>query len=1130
MSTENKQQWDFGQMVKGNSTLTIFVLSGIITLLAIVLFYSLNESAQSKATAALLEQTNRHAALINTSHAIKGKIQEAFNNYLLYSDNKKETQRIEAVYAAKSARELLNEFKGNAVSAYGPDAAKQEFDQFEGLFADFEETLLGDLEEKLTDSEVIEIAAEPIVEEMASDLALEPDPADTTALLSIDFTETTSVLPAPVTLVVNKKTALASLRDINSQLFTIENRLDLLGNERIGVLTHKPHILSYTIFGGAILLIFGISWLIIQQRQKHSIHTISDALKHIAKGERPDSQIQHEKSFASIVDANAELITYLDDAGLFAKNIGEGNFEYAFSPKSENDALGNSLIEMRNRLQEVTREDKIRNWTNEGQAKFNELLRLHNDDLDSLGSLVISNLVEYLSANQGAIFVLKDEDEKYLEMLSAYANKRKKFIQKRIAPGEGLAGQVFEEGKTLYITDIRTDHYNIETGLGESRPSSLLIVPLMEEEKVEGVIEIASLSKLQKHEIAFVEAIARSIASSLHSGKINETTRKLLEDTQEKAEQMKAQEEELRQNMEELAATQEQMERLKLEENERNQKRIKEMDDYRSLLISILNEIPEKIFLKDDQGRFVIANKLVAENYKLTVDQILGKSDFDFYNREEASKYFQHEQEIIKAGQTESYEEGDPTKHDGLIVRTIKKPFYIEHLGITGLFGVQFDISEIKHKEFEAVKLAEEIYKKQQEIEMASHALKKEKALLDALLNNVPENIYFKDKQSRFIRFSKSMLTLFGLEKPEELIGKSDFDFFSEVHSRPAFDDEQNIIKTGKAIVDFEEKNVLADGTSSWVNTTKMPLVDDSGEIIGTFGISKDITSMKKLQLDAVEIHKELQAQEEELRQNMEEMQATQEHMERRNHELEEVQSRLSEEQSLLRALLTESKDHIYFKDKDSRFIRVSQSMVKLFNKKDESEIIGKSDFDFGFGEHAQIAFDDEQRIIRTGKAMEDALEKETWDDGRITWVSTTKNPLRDLNDQIVGTFGISRDVTKSKRDDVDLKKSKNWLENFFKFHPTGFAVTDQFGKINYISQSLVPVTGFSENLRFEDLFANMSFKAFLEVISFQQKKEAAVSISLTLQDKNATEISCTAISGSQENEDGTVNIYIIQK
>ncbi|MDZ7605072.1 MAG: PAS domain S-box protein [Cyclobacteriaceae bacterium] len=245
---------------------------------------------------------------------------------------------------------------------------------------------------------------------------------------------------------------------------------------------------------------------------------------------------------------------------------------------------------------------------------------------------------------------------------------------------------------------------------------------------------------------------------------------------------------------------------------------------------------------------------------------------------------------------------------------------------------------------------------------------------------------------------------------------------------------------------------------------------------------------------------------------------------------MEEVQNQLSEERYLLLALLRESKDHIYFKDRDSKFIRVSQSMVRMFKKNDESEIIGKSDFDFGFGEHAQVAFEDEQRIIRTGKPMEDVIETEKWDDGHVTWVSTTKNPLRDLNGQIVGTFGISRDVTHTKQDEILLKKNKEWLEHYFHFSPAGFVVMDQQGNLQFVSEKLLKHSKKQGDLKFEDVFWGMDFDEFLKAIEFKDKKEQEVEITLSLHDKSKTEISCVAISSCQENEDGTTNIFIIQK
>ncbi len=131
---------------------------------------------------------------------------------------------------------------------------------------------------------------------------------------------------------------------------------------------------------------------------------------------------------------------------------------------------------------------------------------------------------------------------------------------------------------------------------------------------------------------------------------------------------------------------------------------------------------------------------------------------------------------------------------------------------------------------------------------------------LRALLDNSPDAIYFKDTQSCFVKNSKAHAKKLGVANPEDLVGKNDFDFFSEAHARPAFEDEQEIIRTGKPLVGKVEKNSMNDGRELWALTSKMPLHNEAGEIIGTFGISKDITAMKvaKAKLDLV--HKQLLA------------------------------------------------------------------------------------------------------------------------------------------------------------------------------------------------------------------------------------------------------------------------------
>jgi sigma-B regulation protein RsbU (phosphoserine phosphatase) len=132
--------------------------------------------------------------------------------------------------------------------------------------------------------------------------------------------------------------------------------------------------------------------------------------------------------------------------------------------------------------------------------------------------------------------------------------------------------------------------------------------------------------------------------------------------------------------------------------------------------------------------------------------------------------------------------------------------------------------------------------------------------------------------------------------------------------------------------------------------------------------------------------------------------------------ERSQMENALARERFLLKTLMDNLPDHIYFKDTESRFIAANRAMAALFGFEDASDVFGKTDADLFAPEHAQAALRDEQEILHTGQPLVNMEEKETWPDGRETWVSTTKLPLRDPNGHIIGTFGLSRDITEKKR------------------------------------------------------------------------------------------------------------------
>ena len=258
---------------------------------------------------------------------------------------------------------------------------------------------------------------------------------------------------------------------------------------------------------------------------------------------------------------------------VFAGNIGDGKYDNEFKPLSESDMLGNALLEMRTNLKKVAEEDKKRNWSTSGLAKFGDILRSYNDNFEKLADEIISNLVKYIEANQGALFIIEadkvSDDEEYMELAACYAWDKKKFLEKKIYKGEGLSGQAWIEGDVIYLTEVPNDYVSITSGLGESNPRSVLIVPLKLNDEIHGVIEMASFKEYDDFEVEFVERIAENIASTISSVKVNERTQKLLEESTLMTEQMRAQEEEMRQNMEELQATQEKIGRDQLDRESR---------------------------------------------------------------------------------------------------------------------------------------------------------------------------------------------------------------------------------------------------------------------------------------------------------------------------------------------------------------------------------------------------------------------------------------------------------------------------------------------------------------------------------------------------------------------------------
>jgi PAS domain S-box-containing protein len=422
------------------------------------------------------------------------------------------------------------------------------------------------------------------------------------------------------------------------------------------------------------------------------------------------------------VEANTKKLeeetTRVSKMSGFIEAISAGNYDLDLQTADNNDNLTSTLVSMRDKLKQNSEDDRKRNWSTTGEAQIGEILRTNATHASELYDSIIKFLVKYTKSNQGGLFIYNDEpDEQYLELAACYAFERKKFLTKRIQPGDGLVGQSFLEGDTIYLREVPEEYVSITSGLGGSTPSAVLLVPMKVNEKIYGIIELASFYPYDDYQVKLVEKLAESIASTISNVRVNETTRILLEKTQQQAEEMRSQEEEIRQNMEELEATQEEMRR---------------------------------------------------------------------------------KQSILERELDQSTRQADSLK-------------------------------------------------------LQESRLQESQQTLQAIVDNIPRAIFWKDRELRFMGCNKIFADIAGASSPSEIIGKTDFDMPWNAQAEAYRKDDMDVMRTRKGKLDIEEVNVNIDGAESWVRTSKVPIVTASGEVVAVLGMFEDITPLKRREAEVAQ-------------------------------------------------------------------------------------------------------------------------------------------------------------------------------------------------------------------------------------------------------------------------------------
>ncbi len=618
----------------------------------------------------------------------------------------------------------------------------------------------------------------------------------------------------------------------------------------------------------------------------------------------------------------------IERASYFVKEIEKGNLEIEFADDDaeDTDSLHVSLISMRDQLKKISLDEKERNWITEGLAKFADILRKDSDDMHHLANNILINLVKYMHVNQGALFILSedDADTPYLELYACYAYNRQKYLQKKINIGEGLIGQAFLEKEPIYLTEVPDQYVAITSGLGDAPPKNILIVPLKLNEQVYGLVELASFYLIKPYQQDFVARLGESIASTISSVRVTNRTKILLEESQQQAEEMRAQEEEVRQNMEELSATQEEMQRI-----------LKEVQASEQFMNDLLDAYPDTIFTYDKNYTLVNYNKIFENNWSPLGFKI--EKGFDVLSIFDSKKKLIHKDLYDRVLRGETFEQLEEIQAGKAIqfYSSVYAPLRNERGEVIGGALFAKDITETETIKRNNEKLLEESQQQTEEMQAQEEELRQNMEVLSATQEEIQRkaaetenrikaiensgiaSIEF-DLKGNILAANDNFLALMGYTL-EEIQGKHHQLFVSsEYANSKEYQQFWKELGEGKPQIG-EFIRSKKQGEVVYLQGSYSIISDNNGNPLRLLKLATDITNTKMAYQEAQEQAEELQAQAQTLQSNADEFEAMQS-------ELQRMMTDMQAHEHLLKEMLDSSKAGIIAFDKDYKLLSCNKT------------------------------------------------------------------------------------------------------------------------------------------------------------------------------------------------------------
>ncbi len=378
---------------------------------------------------------------------------------------------------------------------------------------------------------------------------------------------------------------------------------------------------------------------------------------------------------------------------------------------------------------------------------------------------------------------------------------------------------------------------------------------------------------------------------------------------------------------------------------------------------SLVETLPQNILRKDVQGRFTFANQRFCQSIGRSLEEILGKTDFDLFPAELAAKYHRDDLRVITTQENLDTIEAHQGSHgEKLFVHVIKTPLF-DHSGrVIGIQGIFWDVTQRKRIEEE---------------------LAYERDLLRSLLDHIPDRIYFKDAYSRFMRCSRSMADRLGLADPQEVVGKTDFDFHPPAQAREYFNDEQRILQTREPLINKLEQQHGPNDLEIWASVTKVPIFNQSGTITGLVGLSRDITQLKQ------------------------------------------TENALRQAEEKYRAIYENSVEGIFQTTRDGHFLSANPALARMYGFDDPQQLVtALTDIAHQLYVNPERREEFRQRVRDHGAVT--GFESEIYRrDGSRIWISESARPVTDAQGNFLYYEGTVEDITARKMVDMERERAR---------------------------------------------------------------------------------------------------------